>query len=104
MKKSNIFKNVGLYEIIFSDNGRTIMLSFTDTFKGHYFGYIKCSNILSFKLDINGFVDYENKEDSLFPLFIPEIELYQYQSYSEIMIDVGIVIQISAQIIDYEQR
>ncbi len=103
MNKSNIFKNVSLYEIIFSDNGRTITLSFTDTIKGNYFGYIKCSNILGFKLDINSFVDYEDKEDSLFPLFIPEIELYKHQSYSEIIIDVGVVIQISAQIIDYKQ-
>lgn len=98
----NIFQNISLYEIIFSDNGNTIILSFTDTIEGNYFGYIKCSNILNFKLDTNNFVDYEDREDSLFPLFIPEIELYKYQSYSEIIIDVGIVIKISAQLIDYK--
>ncbi|EPF9342087.1 hypothetical protein GVE80_002225, partial [Neisseria gonorrhoeae] len=49
--KKNIFHNVSLYEIIFSDNGNTLTLSFTDTIEGNYFGYIKCSNILNFKLD-----------------------------------------------------
>ncbi|EPF8590349.1 hypothetical protein FFR71_002191, partial [Neisseria gonorrhoeae] len=28
--KKNIFHNVSLYEIIFSDNGNTLTLSFTD--------------------------------------------------------------------------
>ncbi|HGM2169737.1 TPA: hypothetical protein ACKJ3R_002198, partial [Neisseria gonorrhoeae] len=46
--------------------------------------------------------DYEDKEDSLFPLFIPEIELYKYQFYSEIIIDVGIIIKISAETINFE--
>ncbi|SCW14438.1 conserved hypothetical protein [Neisseria gonorrhoeae] len=100
--EKNIFHNVSLYEIIFSDNGNTLTLSFTDTIEGNYFGYIKCSNILNFKLDTNNFVDYEDKEDSLFPLFIPEIELYKYQFYSEIIIDVGIIIKISAETINFE--
>lgn len=44
----------------------------------------------------------KDKEDSLFPLFIPEIELYKYQFYSEIIIDVGIIIKISAETINFE--
>ncbi|MEF1860659.1 hypothetical protein QWX13_11050, partial [Neisseria gonorrhoeae] len=45
--KKNIFHNVSLYEIIFSDNGNTLTLSFTDTIEGNYFGYIKCQTALA---------------------------------------------------------
>ena len=96
MNKISLFKNTGLYNIAMSNNGRDIILYFTDTIIGKNYGYIICKDILSFSLNINNFIDYSDNEDSLFPIFIPEVILNQNDSYKEITIDVGVFIRITS--------
>lgn len=96
MNKSSIFKNTGLYEIKFLNEGRDIALYFTDTSLGHEYGHILCLGIQSFIFNSNDFIDYSDDTDTLFPLFIPEIVINNYETHDEITIDVGIYLKISA--------
>ena len=96
MSKSFIFKNTGLYEIKFLNEGRDIALYFTDTSLGHEYGHILCLGIKSLIFHFNDFVDYSDDTDTLFPLFIPEIAMTNHENHSEIIIDIGIYLKISA--------
>ena len=96
MNETFIFKNTGLYEIKFLNEGRDIILYFTDTLVGCEYGHILCLGIKSFVFDSNDFIDYSDNDDSLFPLFIPEITMNNYEEHDEITINVGIYLKISA--------
>lgn len=96
MNELSIFKNTGLYEIKFLNEGRDIALYFTDTSLGYEYGHILCLGVKSFIFNYNNFIDYSDDTDTLFPLFIPEIIINNYEKYDEITIDVGVYLKISA--------
>lgn len=96
MNKEIIFKNSSLYKIEFINQGRDLVLFFTDTYIGTDLGCIYCLGIEQFIIKINKFIDYTDDNDSLFPLFIPEIYQMTTDEFYELIIDVGIFIKIKA--------
>lgn len=91
-----LFRNSNLYKIEFSPSGRDIDLHFTDTITGKNLGRIHCSGILGIILETNQYFDYCDPEDGLFPYFVPELTLTQYAEHSEIMLNAGIFLKITA--------
>lgn len=91
-----LFRNSNLYKIEFYPSGRDVDLHFTDTITGKNIGRIHCHGILSIILETNQYFDYRDPEEGLFPYFVPELTLTQYTEHTEIILNAGVFLKITA--------
>ena len=91
-----LFRNSNLYKIEFSSSGQDIDLHFTDTITGKNIGRIYGSGILGIILETNQYFDYRDPEEGLFPYFVPELTLTQYTEHTEIILNAGMFLKITA--------
>lgn len=94
MTNKHVFQKTTLKHIEFTQNGRDILLHFTDPQHGGNIGKLRCVGILEFYYLSNGFLNYADDQDSLFPLFVSEVVISPHRNGYELRIDAGLVIHI----------
>lgn len=103
MTEKRIFPNTALQNMYFADDGRDVVLHFSNTFDGRDFGEIHCKGVLELAYNSNGFLNYADGTDSLFPLFVRDVLLQETHRGYVLRIEAGLVIHIACVKVRLEQ-